>query len=383
MKNIKYALFTLILSLIWGLTALASEIATVRVDIGINDVEDMRPGKVYSAQEPLCYDGIYYVYDYNVSSPHSTPKSGYSYTLDIRPSGGYAFSSDCAVEIRGAYELNIEARSPERIRVKAKTYPYYVLKNVKEISEEAGVYRWKKVDYASSYEVLVIYEDENGEEREAKRSTSGRKIDLSSYNNGDRSIKNVLFRAIRGSDRGAGYIANGLFTDITGEVDLEHSDETFDFKISTARSNAIQGSATNALVSSGIPTKGTGGGPGVTGNNPAVNSTNWKSVDGEWYYEQNGRRLTGWINPIGDEWYLMGADGRMRSGWQLVDGYWFLLNTKHDGSFGRLLTGWWQVNGKWYYMNPYQKNGMPYGAMFANGTTPDGYVVGTDGAWLG
>ena len=73
----------------------------------------------------------------------------------------------------------------------------------------------------------------------------------------------------------------------------------------------------------------------------------------------------------------------MRSGWQLADGYWYLLNPQHDGTFGKMLTGWWQVNGKWYYLNPYTKNGMPYGAMFANGMTPDGYLVGTDGAWLG
>ncbi len=361
----------------------AGTIDMVRIDIGPNDAEEMRPGQVYSGAEPQTYDQIYYVYDYSVSGSRSKPKSSYSYKMDVRPSAGCSFSGSCAVEVRGAYEVTIDSRSADRIRLTAKTYPYYVLKNPTDIKRDGDNYRWAKVEYASEYDVLILYEDADGDEHESKRSTSSRKINVSSYENNNRSLKNVLIRAKRGSDRASGYIANGLYVDESGTVDTEHSDEVFSFRIVTARSNAIATAQSGGTVSSGLPTRGSAGGPGVTGNNPVSNSTNWKTENGKWYYEQNGRRLRGWINPIGSEWYLMGEDGAMRSGWQLADGYWYLLNPQHDGTFGKMLTGWWQVNGRWYYLNPYTKNGMPYGAMFANGMTPDGYLVGTDGAWLG
>ncbi|GLC80939.1 hypothetical protein [Lacrimispora brassicae] len=38
-------------------------------------------------------------------------------------------------------------------------------------------------------------------------------------------------------------------------------------------------------------------------------------------------------------------------------------------------TGWVQVNGTWYYLNA-------DGRMASDTVTPDGYRVGTDGAWL-
>ncbi len=65
--------------------------------------------------------------------------------------------------------------------------------------------------------------------------------------------------------------------------------------------------------------------------------------------------------------------------------------------------GWFNVNGKWYYSDPegpeeddyiyiltntWVKNNTKYyylgsdGAMLVNCTTPDGYKVGSDGAWI-
>ncbi len=63
--------------------------------------------------------------------------------------------------------------------------------------------------------------------------------------------------------------------------------------------------------------------------------------------------------------------------------------TSFAGSWQRNNVGWWyqndngtwpaacwqQINGAWYYFNP-------AGYMLENTTTPDGYYVGADGAWI-
>ncbi|MEY8352881.1 glucan-binding protein [Lachnospiraceae bacterium 54-53] len=90
-------------------------------------------------------------------------------------------------------------------------------------------------------------------------------------------------------------------------------------------------------------------------------SNGWKYIDGRWYrFNQGGHMLTGWfadqngfryyLNPVDD-----GTMGSMRTGWQLIDGQAYYFNTMSDGYQGRLLT---------------------------DTTTPDGYRVGADGAWI-
>lgn len=41
-----------------------------------------------------------------------------------------------------------------------------------------------------------------------------------------------------------------------------------------------------------------------------------------------------------------------------------------------MVTGWVQLDGKWYYLDT------ETGAMYENSVTPDGYMVGADGAWI-
>lgn len=58
------------------------------------------------------------------------------------------------------------------------------------------------------------------------------------------------------------------------------------------------------------------------------------------------------------------------SSWQYIDNVWYYFNET-----GYMVTGWVQWNSKWYYLSD-------SGAMLANTTTPDGYYVGSDGAWI-
>ncbi|MGI5959081.1 MAG: hypothetical protein ACOX60_06670 [Massiliimalia sp.] len=99
--------------------------------------------------------------------------------------------------------------------------------------------------------------------------------------------------------------------------------------------------------------------------------TGWQFINNKWYYlNSNGAMATGWVKD-GNKWYFMNKDGSMHFGWLSWAGYWY-----HLDSHGVMSTGWKQVNGKWYYM--YAENGR----MAANTTTPDGYRVGPDGAWV-
>ena len=79
-------------------------------------------------------------------------------------------------------------------------------------------------------------------------------------------------------------------------------------------------------------------------------------------------------------WYYFDANGYMVTGWHKDGDQWYYLNPKSDGSMGVMVTGWKQIDNIWYYFNTAAGN--PKGAMLKNTTTPDGYQVGADGAWV-
>lgn len=76
----------------------------------------------------------------------------------------------------------------------------------------------------------------------------------------------------------------------------------------------------------------------------------WEQNRATWNYYINGNKAIGW-QYINNNWYYMKSNGDMATGW-ISDG------------------------GKSYYLNS-------NGSMAVNTTTPDGYVVGADGAWNG
>ena len=61
----------------------------------------------------------------------------------------------------------------------------------------------------------------------------------------------------------------------------------------------------------------------------------------------------------------------LRSSWRKINGEWYFFNND-----AYMVTGWYLVNDTWYYMD------MQSGAMLKNTTTPDGYKVGIDGAYI-
>ena len=56
------------------------------------------------------------------------------------------------------------------------------------------------------------------------------------------------------------------------------------------------------------------------------------------------------------------------------------MHNVSDGTLGHMYTGWHQISGKWYYFSTVA--GGQLGAMLSNTTTPDGFQLGADGAWI-
>lgn len=146
---------------------------------------------------------------------------------------------------------------------------------------------------------------------------------------------------------------------------------------SGAPSQTVPGMPGNAAA---VPTQT---GPGMSGNAAAVPAQIGPGVaqlkpgwakDGErWYYvKQDGRRAAGqWLNLDQTE-YWFDSDGYMATGWrQFTNGAWYYFR-----SSGAMAVDYWvQDKGKWFYLGS-------QGAMLTGTRTPDGYLLGADGAWI-
>ncbi|MDR3595425.1 N-acetylmuramoyl-L-alanine amidase family protein [Clostridium sp.] len=121
-----------------------------------------------------------------------------------------------------------------------------------------------------------------------------------------------------------------------------------------------------------------------------------QSADGSWnFFDATGTKVVNnWVN-VGGIWYFLDTNGAMATGWKMINGSWYYLNPVSDGTKGAMKTGWINDNGTWYYLNSsgamatgwLNDNGTWYylnasGAMLASTTTPDGYFVGANGAWV-
>ena len=93
---------------------------------------------------------------------------------------------------------------------------------------------------------------------------------------------------------------------------------------------------------------------------------------GDWYYyDKNGKLVTGWFKDGGSEWYYADEDGKLVKG-RYNDG-------GNDGRYsyydGKLYTDWVKVDDDWYYFDG--------DGSIAKDITIDGRYIGLDGRWDG
>ena len=94
--------------------------------------------------------------------------------------------------------------------------------------------------------------------------------------------------------------------------------------------------------------------------------------EGNWYYlGDDGVMQTGW-QYIEGNWYYLAADGIMQTGWKNYQRKWY-----HLGEDGVMSIGWTQLDGNWYYFNP-------EGIMLTGTQIIDGkrYVFNHRGVWV-
>lgn len=101
--------------------------------------------------------------------------------------------------------------------------------------------------------------------------------------------------------------------------------------------------------------------------------TGWIKDNNGWYYiKADGSRAAGEWLELSDADYWIDSNGYMATGWrQYNNGAWYYFKAS-----GAMAANYWVLdNGKWFYLGT-------DGFMLTNTTTPDGYVLGADGAWV-
>lgn len=104
----------------------------------------------------------------------------------------------------------------------------------------------------------------------------------------------------------------------------------------------------------------------------AMASQEWVYIQGKWYYfESSGvMKKSTWLFYRGDWYYLTESGALLRDDWFYYGDTWYYVK----GSGAMASNEWIQIQGKWYYLDS-------SGKMLRNTYTPDGYYVGSSGAW--
>lgn len=202
--------------------------------------------------------------------------------------------------------------------------------------------KWKKVPYASAYEVRLYRNDTWVKTLEVTAIS----VDISPYMNeaGDYSY---AVRAKAKTAEEKKYLLTGEYVQ-SEDVLTADSEEI----------GAVGGRWKNYQE-----------GRSYQAEDGTIPSSRWMMILGKWYYfDESGYAVTGWFrDPASGLWYYLDGQGEMQYGWLELAGNWYYL--KADGA---MATGWIEDKpGQWYYLNP-------DGTMAVN-TVIDGRTVGSDG----
>lgn len=255
-------------------------------------------------------------------------------TIWIYAEGGNTFSSNFSksdVSIKGdGGTVNFVSRHKDYITVNvtldklgSSDNDYDLDVSGLEWDSDTGEASWDEANDAKKYEVRLYRDDKSV----TTVTTSSSSYDFSGYFTKKGSYTFQVRGVYNSSNKGS----------------WEESDE---LDVTSREASDIKENGRGNYTSSGDSVSGNGG-PGDTNKS-----------SGAWLKDN-----TGW-------WYCNADRSYPVSQWQYINNYWYFFNDK-----GYMVTGWVQWKGVWYYCSE-------SGAMLTNTTTPDGYRVDGNGAWI-
>ena len=234
---------------------------------------------------------------------------------------------------------------------------------------------------AQNYRVSVRSESNNSENNGSNSNNSGSSNNSSS----GRSKSNDAVASMITWDPKKGYVhvLNGVITGNSAGYSSWFQDEK-GWKLTYA-----DGSTANGYLSD-------------REDKTTVEQILWEKINGAWYaFGADGYLKSGWVYDYQlNGWYSVSVDTGMREGWytdeQDMQTYYL------EPQAGKLAAGWKVIDSAWYYFNTIvsapawefdkesrnwyyntKSKSKPFGAMYRNEKTPDGYFVNDTGAWDG
>lgn len=186
-------------------------------------------------------------------------------------------------------------------------------------------------------------------------------------------------------------VDNGKAAVCTVTVNVKVVDNTYSSSSGGSGGGGGGGSSSGGgFRSVGVTTTGNTQGPAAPAG--SVTGTWTQTADGRWIFATNRTYTAEWAyisNPYATgsqpkaNWFRFSETGHMVTGWYTgTDSHVYYLNPISDNTQGAMFTGWHWISGKCYFFTEIKSDTNPEGSLMKNATTPDGYTVNTDGAWV-
>ena len=349
------------------LTVLISMLFTITSYAGVKTVSDTNVSVKVTASEPGTFCDInfstgYYTYIEDITYAKDPslwePNEVVTATLLIKPKTGYKFvKGKTKVYCDGGTVASYAVTNASEIVANIKFRTVYTLGKVDSVwMSDEWTAEWNKVDFASAYEVKCW-----GSYSGTLTVTGKTKINLSSYATSDETKLYFKVRAVPKSKSQEKYLfACPLWTSY--EDGVEQFGENGESGI--WEGEVEDGKSTLRFLK------------WIDDEGSKWYASGWTLISNKWYYFVKGSLYAklGWLNHNGKYYYLDPQTAQMVTGWMLdKDGKWYYFDSNGDMWASRWVQS--SPNGPWYYLTE-------SGEMLVNGITPDGYVVGPDGAWI-
>ncbi len=266
-----------------------------------------------------------------------------------------------------------------RITIKSQTLKRFNTPGTHTLAMEFRTKNTNTLRWAAQNYVISGNGTNNGNTSNNKVSLRGRSSRRASSGSQPAAVSDIIYD----SKKGYVHIVTGIITGEGTGYSCWIQDET-DWKLNYADRTLARGSIRQLE-------------DGAT-----IEQILWELINGSWYaFGADGSVKDGWVYDYQlGSWYCTSAESGMKVSWHtdLQDGHTYYLEPES----GKLAKGWKQINNQWYYFNAdttsqawrfdettgnwsYNTNNKekPFGAMYSNENTPDGYYVNGDGIWDG